>query len=70
MPGQHDLTATCRLPFISTTTAKVRIAAALDQSLRVVINANARLDGAVVRLRVWRGGRLIADQSFSPSSHG
>lgn len=70
VPGQHDLTATCRLPFIRTTTAKLRIAAALDQPLRIVINANARLDGATVRLRVWSGKRLIADQSFAPGAHG
>ncbi len=71
VPGQHELHVISRLPFIVETRARVPVVISATEPVRVDLAANAKLTGVELRVRVFRGERLVVDQTFAPtSSHG
>lgn len=69
VPGQHALHALCQVPFIAETHAKVPVVVSATETLHVDLDAEAKVTGARLRVRVWQGSRLIVDQTFDPLSH-
>ena len=70
MPGQHELTLSSRIASIGETAARVPVVVGPDTPLRVVVEAEARLRGIELRVRVFRGDRMVFERKFIPAAHG
>ncbi len=69
IPGQHELNVLCQVPFIAETHARVPVIVNAAETIHVDLNAQAKLTGASLRVKVWQGNRLVIDQAFDPLSH-
>lgn len=68
VPGQHEFHAICRLPFMYETHARVPVVVSATTPIKIELSADAKLSGAELRVRLYRGGRVAVDQRFSPLS--
>lgn len=70
MPGQHELHAVSRLPFMFETHARAPIVVTATAPIRVALGADARLSGVELHMRVFSADKKVLDQRFSPLSSG
>lgn len=69
VPGQHELHVLCQVPFIARTHARVPVIVSATETIHVDLNAEAKMTGAQLRVKVWQGSRRVIDQTFDPLSH-
>ena len=70
VPGLHELSIVSRLPAIRETQGRVPVLVGFDQPTHITLDAQARLSGVEVRVRVWRGGQAVLDQTLVPAPQG
>ncbi len=68
LPGQHELHFACRLPFIAKTEGQLPLYIVPEKPIRIALEAQARLNGADLRARVWQGDLLLGDRHFTPTA--
>ena len=68
VPGHHELRCLCRMSGVADTTALIPLDVSVEQPLRVALSVQARLNGAELTARAWKGPRLLIERTFAPGT--
>lgn len=70
VPGPHELQVRSRMPGVAETSGRVPIIVSAERPIRITVEADARLTGVGLTVRVWKGADVVTTKTFGPGMQG